>query len=75
MTPEEMQQACKDALDDGSNYITLVLPFESSGWRPRLCKSYGPHGILLCCAKYGKSTVKFEAKKVLRFLLKNQKAR
>lgn len=68
MTPHDLLKLCDDAIDGGGESIILVLPFQTTGFTPRLFKTFGPRGWLLCSATEGESTVRFDVYKVRNYL-------
>ena len=71
MTVDEMKSNCREAIDAGLGSIILALPWNTSGDNPRMCKTWGPTGRLIC-GRPGKSVVQFDAHKVLKWIEKNE---
>lgn len=62
MTPEDLKQACLDAISVGSESIVLIMQ------STRLCGNRGPRGELICVNSDGQNVVRFKAKSVLKFI-------
>lgn len=62
MTIDDLKQACRDAIDVGSESIILVVP------STRLCGKRGPRGELICVNSECQNVVRFNAKSVLKFI-------
>lgn len=67
MTPEDLKQACRDAIDCGRESITLIVP------STRLCGKRGPIGELVCVNRDVENVVRFKAKAVLKFIEREER--
>ena len=65
MDVEELKQACRDQLESGGTSIVLVTS------STLLCGRRGPRGELLC-ERDGAKVVRFDAAKVLKFILREE---
>lgn len=69
MTVDELKSMC-----EASHTVTLSLPWEPNRRGViRLLEHRGPSGEVVCCG-HGKSVVRFDSKKLLRFIKKESKA-
>lgn len=62
MTPEDLKQACCDAISVGRESIVLIVQ------TTRLCGNRGPRGELICVNSEGQNVVRFKATSVLKFI-------
>lgn len=70
MFVEQLEKACREAVDSGSDCIVLVR----KDGRTMLCGNRGPRGELLCENAPGEAVVRYRAKAVLAFI-EREKAR
>lgn len=67
---EQLEKACREAVEESRTFITLVR----TDGRTMLCGNRGPRGELLCVNSQGEGVVQYKAKTVLAFIGK-EKAR
>jgi hypothetical protein len=70
MTLYELKSECERIKMEGGVSIPLVLNYESRGLYPKLCKTFGPTGVLIC-QHPGKTLVSFKVDKILSWLKDN----
>lgn len=72
MNPSELALQCVASIENGTGFVTLVLPRRAGGgMRMRLCGRSSPLGELLCENSQSEAVCRFDAVDVLAWLAAN----
>lgn len=69
MEVEELEKQCREVLDRGGEAVILA---RCDGCT-MLCGNIGPRGELLCTSTNGESVVRYKAKAVLAFIMREKR--